>query len=191
MRKFVPPHTRQVPPNATQVFQGVIFDVYHWEQELFDGSTKTFEMLKRPDSVVVIAIKGDKIIVLEEEQPGDTSSSHSFPGGRSDLEDEDELQAAQRELLEETGLTFSNWKLIAAVQPHAKIDWIVYTFLATEFVSQVDQTLDAGEKIVVTERTVEEIKELNKDPNTHYLGRELFEEISSTQELADLPELST
>ncbi len=35
-----------------------------------------------------------------------------YPGGRVDAEDESELEAAKRELREETGLVFKNWKLV-------------------------------------------------------------------------------
>jgi hypothetical protein len=44
--------------------------VYHWEQEMFDGSTKIFEKLKRNDTVDIIALSQDgEIFVLEEKQP--------------------------------------------------------------------------------------------------------------------------
>lgn len=186
MRSFLPENAISIPQNAKRVFKGVIFDVYQWEQELFDGSAKTFEMLKRPDSVDVVAIQDGKIVVIQQEQPG-TGLFYSFPGGRHDVEGETELQAAQREILEETGMRFSNWKMISAVQSHIKIDWVVYTFLATGFISQEEQHLDAGEKITVTLKTIEEINEINGDPNVRYLGRDIFQNLHSIQELENLP----
>lgn len=36
----------KLPPQAKKVFTGQIFDVYQWEQEMYDGSFETFEMLK-------------------------------------------------------------------------------------------------------------------------------------------------
>ena len=48
------PQSKQpIPANAKKVFHGVIFDVYQWEQEMFDGTKEIFEKLKRPDTVVV------------------------------------------------------------------------------------------------------------------------------------------
>lgn len=184
----MPTHATTVPKDAARVFHGVIFDVYQWQQALFDGSTATFEMLKRPDTVKVIAVKEDKIVVTEQEQPN-TGVFYSFPGGRHDTESETELQAAQRELLEETGMTFSNWRLIAAVQPEVKIDWVVYTFLATGFLSQDEQRLDAGEKIRVVLKTIEEINSLDKNANPRHLGKDILAGVRSTQELEALPEL--
>ena len=31
---------KKIPNNAKRVFKGVIFDVYQWEQEVFDGMSK-------------------------------------------------------------------------------------------------------------------------------------------------------
>ncbi len=189
MRSFEPENIKKIPTEATRVFKGIIFDVYHWKQKLFDESFETFEMLKRADSVKIIAVKDRKIVVLEEEQPH-KGPFYSFPGGRHDIESESELQAAQRELEEETGMRFSNWKLISAVQPYFKIDWVVYTFLATDFIDQKEQKLDAGEKVTVTLKTLEELKELIKDPKTRYLGEEIFENVNSIEELLEFPECS-
>ena len=36
----------KVPKQAKRVFKGVIFDVYQWEQEMFDGTKEIFEKLK-------------------------------------------------------------------------------------------------------------------------------------------------
>ena len=43
MKKLIPPDAVLVPDGATRVFQGEIFGVYQWPQQLFDGSTDTFE----------------------------------------------------------------------------------------------------------------------------------------------------
>ncbi|HEY4513381.1 MAG TPA: hypothetical protein VJH06_02610 [Candidatus Paceibacterota bacterium] len=60
-----------IPDDAKRVFKGVIFDVYQWEQEMYDGTKAIFEKLKRPDTVVVFPVLPDgKIILTEQEQPG-------------------------------------------------------------------------------------------------------------------------
>lgn len=59
-----------IPDHAQLVFTGKTFDVYQWEQEMFDGSTKTFEKLRRNHSIDIVAVDQDKkIYILEEEQP--------------------------------------------------------------------------------------------------------------------------
>jgi ADP-ribose pyrophosphatase len=187
MRTIVPKNAKLVPENAKQVFKGMIFDVYHWEQEMFDGSTHTFEMLKRPDTVKVIAIKDDKVVVLLQSQP-DHKNFYDLPGGRHDVESETELEAAKREMQEETGMTFTTWKLLEAYQPMTKIEQFVYIFLATDFESQEEQHLDNGEQIEVELRGLDDVKQLAKDPAARYLPREILDKVSSIDELLTLPE---
>ncbi len=54
-------------------------------------------MLKRPDTVKVIAIKDDKIVMLEQEQPSHPAF-YDFPGGMHDDEDETELEATKKRI---------------------------------------------------------------------------------------------
>jgi ribonuclease HI len=147
MRDYIPPNSILIPKNAKRVFTGVIYDVYQWKQRLFDGNYTTFEMLKRPDTIQVLAIKDNKAIVVNEEQPG-IKPYLGLPGGRHDKVTENELQAAKRELLEETGLSFKQWKLLSATQPHSKMDWFIYTFLAYDFDrQQKDKTIHIPKEI--------------------------------------------
>lgn len=167
MRVFTPENAKTIPEEAKKVFTGELFDVYQWPQEMFDGSTATFEMLKRSDTVRIIAIRetseGPKVVFTKQRQPR-KDWFYDYPGGRVDAEDTNELAAAKRELLEETGYNFRNWKLIRVRQPFSKIDWLVYTFLATDFIEKVDQKLDSGEEIEVMEVDLAEAVELLSDP---------------------------
>lgn len=149
-----------VPENATKVFTGEIFDVYQWPQEQFDGSVKTFEMLKRPDTVLIIAVTDDgAILACNEEQPGGIIRKQHLPAGRVDVSDESILAAAQRELKEETGYSFANWRLFDIVQPEKKIEWFVYTFIARSEVGISEPKPDVGEKIELTSVSLEMLRE--------------------------------
>lgn len=187
MRTITPPNATLLPPQAQRVFSGMIFDVYHWPQVMFDGTTETFEMLKRPDTVKVIAVKDSKIVLLQEQQPHQPAFV-DLPGGRHDRDNETELAAAQRELLEETGMTFDTWRLLDVTQPHGKIDWLVYVFLATDFISQTDQKLDAGEKITVELIGFDQLKSLADDPKTRYLPKDILDKVQTLKELLVLPQ---
>lgn len=147
MRKTLPTSNALIPDNAKLVFKGQIFDVYQWPQQLFDGTEATFEMLKRPDTVQVIVVKGSQILLVKDEQPGRSPRLH-FPGGRVD-EDKTWEVAAKRELREETGLVCQNWRLIDVQQPIIKIEWFTPIYLATDITETHEQQLDAGEKITV------------------------------------------
>lgn len=188
MRTIIPKNAKLIPENAELVFKGKIFDVYHWPQKMYDGSVKTFERLKRPDTIKVLAIKDEKVVVLEQKQPDSDQSYFDLPGGRHDYDEEDELAAAKRETLEETGMSFKDWRLIGINQPHGKIDWLVYLFLATGFEDQQQQNLDSGEKIDIKPVSFNELRILIKDPKAKYLPKDLIESCSSIDDLLRLPE---
>jgi len=135
----------KLPKQAKKVFDGEIFDVYQWQQEMFDGTKETFEMLKRPNTVNVIATEGDRIVTLEQEQPV-LGSFLSLIGGRQD-EGEEPLETAKRELLEESGRTSNDWELFATYEPYSKIEWTVFVYIARNSKKIQDQNLDAGERI--------------------------------------------
>jgi ADP-ribose pyrophosphatase len=135
-----------LPENAKKVFTGKVFDVYQWEQLQYDGTIKTFEKIKRANTVLIIPITIEgSIIFSHEEQPG-KEPFLGFLGGRVEA-GEDPIDAAQRELLEETGYKAEEFVLIDAVQPLSKVEWIVYTYVARGCKKFSGQNLDAGERI--------------------------------------------
>lgn len=135
-----------IPQNAKCVFKGVIFDVYQWEQQGYDGKIKIFEKIKRHDTAMVIPItEQGKIIVAKQEQPG-KGPFIGLVGGRLD-EGEEPLEAAKRELLEETGYEAREWLLFDSVQPIGKVEWAVYTLIAKGCYKVAEQSLDGAEKI--------------------------------------------
>jgi ADP-ribose pyrophosphatase len=192
LKKVLPKNAILIPDNAQCVFKGSIFEVYQWPQEMFDGTTKTFELLKRPDTVQVVAIKDGKIAMVHDEQPGRAVRVH-FPGGRADETDVDWLAAAKRELLEETGLTFKNWKLVCVQQPVPKIEWFVPWFIATELESEQQQAVEEeGEKIEVELQDFAQVREavVGGTESTLAYAMPLFGGVNSIAELESLPEFS-
>lgn len=149
------PESKQpMPPRAKRVFKGVIFDVYQWEQEMFDGSTAVFEKLKRDDVAVIIPVLEDgRILLIEEEQPGEEIGLH-IPAGRLEGGESPE-EGAARELLEETGHEADGFYLWDAFQVTTKIDWVVYVFIARGSRRVAEQRLDPGERISLRPVTFE------------------------------------
>jgi 8-oxo-dGTP pyrophosphatase MutT (NUDIX family) len=154
-----PKSNQPIPNNAKRVFRGVLFDVYQWEQEMFDGTRAIFEKIKRPDTVNILSILPDgKILLTEQEQPG-TNHFIGLIGGRVD-EKENILVAAKRELLEESGYEAEEFILWHAEQPINKIDWAIYTFIAKGLKKVSEMNLDAGEKIKLNPVTFDELIEI-------------------------------
>ena len=188
MKKLVPNDAVLIPNNAECVFRGQIFDIYQWPQKMFDGSEHTFEMLKRPDTVTVVPVLGDKILTILDEQPH-SGARLSFPGGRVDANEPDTLAAAKRETKEETGYQFDNWKLVNVSQPHTKLEWFIYFYIAWNGKKTAEPHLDVGEKITLKELPFEEAKNFVVT-KSGYLGEsmEVFEKASDLKQLLDLPE---
>lgn len=160
------PASRQpIPPNARGVFKGKLFDVFQWDQRLFDGSVAIFEKLKRPDTAYVIPVSPDgKLILAEQVQPGATPAI-GLLGGR--IEDgETPEDGARRELLEEAGMVPGELILWDSYQFLPKIDWAIYTFIARACQRVTPPSLDAGENI--------HLVELSFDDFLHLVAEERF-----------------
>lgn len=138
----------KIPRQAKRVFTGVLFNVHHWPQRMYDGSMATFEMIEGAPSVNVIATKGGKIAVLMQEQPM-RALFPSLPGGRIDP-GEKPLAAAKRELLEETGHEAETFTLMGEHFGSSKLYFHDYSFVARNCKKVSDLQLDGGEKINVT-----------------------------------------
>ena len=135
-----------LPKNAKKVFKGKIFDVYQWDQKMFDNSIEVFEKIKRTNTAVVIPIAGGKILIQEQEQPHRKYKFLSLPGGRCE-KNEKPLFAAKREMLEETGYVSNDWELWKTINPLEKILWKVYIYIARNCEKVSGQKLDSGEKM--------------------------------------------
>ena len=147
----------KIPKNATMAFKGRTWSVYQWKERMYDGSEGLFEGLKRNnDTVKIIATIGNKVISTKELQPG-TEYYYSLPGGT--IEDgETPLQAARRELSEETGLETDDWELFTKFDmlEVQRVECNTYIWLARGCKKTTIQKLDSGEKIDIIENTFDE-----------------------------------
>jgi len=152
-----------LPDNARCVFKGVIFEVWQWDQKMFDGSTSIFEKIWRYPTLEIIATQGDKIIIENQDQP-DRKGSINLVSGRAD-KGEDVLEEAKRELLEETGCQSSDWTLFMKYGVSAKIIHDIYYFVARDCQKIQEPNLDSGEKIETRLVTFDEFLLLSEEPN--------------------------
>ncbi len=147
---------RKIPANAQKVYQGVLHSVYHWQQEMLDGTHQTFEALRRNPSVTILALTPTgKILVIEEEQPYN-GYCVTIPGGTA--ETDDLFHEARRELLEETGYQSDNWRLWTTIDvvPYAKLEWKSYFYIAHSCRRASTIVDDPGERLSVRRVTIDE-----------------------------------
>ena len=152
-----------LPAHARQAFKGEIWEIWQWEQEMFDGSTKMYERAIRTDSVTVIPIVGDTILIQYQEQPF-RGAFISFPGGF--CEAEDPLDDAKREMLEESGYASDRWTHYLSWSPPAsKLIWKNHFYIAHDCRKIQEMTPDPGEKITLSFITFDEFLLLAEDLN--------------------------
>jgi len=139
----------KIPPHASKVFSGIIFDVYQWDQQLFNGKIATFEALTRSSTVIVIPVVWDSIAIAYERQPHKLGYYTTMFSGRMDS-GEVPLTAAKRELREESWLVSDDWELFKSFSVSGKVDYQMHYFIAKDCRVEWEQQLDDwGEEIKV------------------------------------------
>jgi len=129
------------------------------------------------------------MVVVKQEQPH-LGSFIDIPGGIHDKAEENELEAAKRELKEETGLVCNSWKLISCTQLINKIETFHYIFLAYDVINESQQQkLDSGERIVIEYLTIDEVKNLFNNLDVRFLPKDILSGVTTFEELKGLPDL--
>lgn len=135
-----------LPSNAKMVFRWKKYEVWQWEQTMYDGSVKIFEKVRWLDTVTVIALVDDMIILQKQEQPYRWTFL-SLPWWW--IEDwESPIDSIKRELLEETWYSSDDiilWKNIPSYYSSLIRD--SYYFIAKNCKKVQDLDLDNWEKI--------------------------------------------
>ena len=118
-------------------------------------------VIEYPNWINVIAITEDGLFVMEEQyRHGLGIIEYELCAGMID-EGETPLEAAQRELREETGYAGGEWRLFMSSSPNpSSKNNINYTFLATGVKKIYEQELDEREFINVILMTKEEVMSL-------------------------------
>ena len=140
-----------------------------------DGNTfEPYYSYSRRDYVVIVASDTEgKYLCVRQFRQGIKQVTTEFPaggierkdgreyGGSGDLSAEDALEAAKRELLEETGYKTTEWKHLLTVPSNATIsDNYAHLYLAKNCNKVAGQTLDETEFLKVVKYSPEEIEEM-------------------------------
>lgn len=118
-------------------------------------------VLEYPDWVNVLAITQDgKFLMIEQYRHGLDDVFIELPAGVID-EGESHLDAAKRELLEETGYAGGSWELFTVISQNPSIsNNYTYCYLAKDVEPAGKQQLDYSEDIAVRLLAIEEVKNL-------------------------------
>jgi ADP-ribose pyrophosphatase len=159
---------KSIPQEAKKVFQGERYSLWQWEQELYDGSTATFEALKRTDTAQVVGVlSNNKIMLVDDVQPH--RDAVITPAGGAVEGGEEPAKAAKREFLEETGYEAGTLMPWYNYRPSATVDSTVYAYIGRDLKKVGKQNLEPGEKIKILTYTFDEFVALGSDSNVRDL----------------------
>ena len=130
--------------------------------ELPDGRIiPEYYVLEYPDWVNVIAItRNGKFVMEKQYRHAAKLTAYELPCGVMEA-GETPLEAAKRELLEETGYGNGTWQLLMRISPNpSAMSNMTYCFLATDVEKISDQNLDATEDLTVHVMEREQVKGL-------------------------------
>ncbi len=123
------------------------------------GTSMNVMAIHFSDWVVVLALTAEQEVVMVNQYRHGTEDVHlELPGGLVDPDDPSPLQAAQRELLEETGYGSRNFRIMGECYPQpAILSNKCHFCLAIDAEFQQAQALDQGEDLEVVKIPMDDI----------------------------------
>lgn len=134
--------------DSAEVFSGNLLRVFKDRILLPNGSESTREYIKHIGAVAVVAMDNDgKIAVEHQFRYPFMEELMEIPAGKLDYEGEDPLEAAKRELREETGITASQFEYLGPFYPTCAYSTeVIHLFFAWDL-SFGERELDEDESI--------------------------------------------
>ncbi len=136
--------------NSTNVYKGKLLDVYCDEILLPNGNKSGREYIKHVGAACVVPIDNDGNVIIEKQFRYPFSKVLTeIPAGKLDSKSEPHLEAASRELREETGYTAGKMIYLGEFYPTcAYSDEVIHMYLATQL-TKGEQKLDDDEFVGV------------------------------------------
>ncbi|SRR5579871_1150842 len=130
----------------------------HQSASPLTGKEHPFFVLSTRDWINIVALTKDrKVLMVSQYRHGSGEISLEIPGGAVDP-GEPPLEAAQRELREETGYQASRWHLLGSVRPNpAILSNTCHIYLALDAEKTAELDLDEAEELEVSLHPLEEI----------------------------------
>ncbi len=149
--------------SSEEIFDGVAIHLYRDVVELPDGRDAVREVIRHPGAVCVLPVTDDgQVYFVRQFRYAFEKVTLEAPAGKLE-KGEDILEAAKRELKEETGLTASKMTFIGDMYTTpALIDEVIHLYIA-EGLCEGEQSLDDDEFINVEKMSLDEAVKLVTD----------------------------
>ncbi|WP_289018087.1 NUDIX hydrolase [uncultured Ornithinimicrobium sp.] len=125
------------PVVASEVaFTGKVWDVRRDQVDLGGGSVVTRDVVEHDGAVLVLAVREDRggpeVLLIRQYRHPVAAEDWELPAGLLDVEGEDPLQAARRELAEEADLRAEHWEQLLSFTPSpGSLGEVITAFVAT------------------------------------------------------------
>lgn len=130
--------------NSKVVYDGLIVKIELDEVELSNGRKTKREVARHAPGVVILAELNDKIFLVKQFRYPSKEIIYELPAGKLD-KNEDILEGAKRELLEETGYEAAKWTYLGYIDPSPGfLDEKLHLFYADKL-RYIGQKLDEDE----------------------------------------------
>ncbi|MFB9730437.1 NUDIX domain-containing protein [Ornithinimicrobium kibberense] len=125
------------PVVASEVaFTGKVWDVRRDQVDLGGGSVVTRDVVEHDGAVLVLAVREDRggpeVLLIRQYRHPVAAEDWELPAGLLDVEGEDPLRAARRELAEEADLRAEHWEQLLSFTPSpGSLGEVITAFVAT------------------------------------------------------------
>ena len=154
----IPEEWNEITVKTEPIFAGRMITLQVDTVRLPNGETSTREIVKHPGASAVLALLDGKMLVVEQFRKPLEKLQVEVPAGKLDP-GEDPMEAAFRELEEETGYRAKSMKLISAFYTSPGFaDEKLYLYVADEL-EQGSMQLDSDEFLQVEAITLEQAKQ--------------------------------
>ena len=144
--------------SGREVYHGPLLHVYHDRVILPNGNETGRDYIKHLGAVCVVPVTDDNKVVVERQfrYPADKVFTE-IPAGKLDSAEEDRLDAAKRELMEETGYTADEWTWIGDLYSAVAYSNELISMYLARSLHKGERHLDADEFLNVALVPIEEL----------------------------------
>ena len=142
--------------NRSMLFSGLVVDVEQMDVLIGDQGWYTYQVVRHPGGAAVLPLHDDgSVTLIRQLRPAVGDFLLEIPAGRLSPEEEPRL-CADRELIEETGLTATTLTTLGILHPSPGVfDEVIHLYLATGL-SQGEATPEAYEDIFCVQMSLQE-----------------------------------
>ena len=157
-------HLTEHRQDSQELFKGALLHAWRDTVKLPDGGTATREYIVHPGAVVIVPLMDDGRVLLERQFRYPMHRVMiEFPAGKLDVQGEDPLACARRELLEETGYVAREWAHAGQLHPVISYSTEFIDIWFARGLTGGRRSLDQGEFLDVIDATPQQLLEWCRD----------------------------